>query len=86
MIKVVLYFQDHHVSLMDMHKLMTANNCNRIVLKLTNSTKSVAENTIVDGAQELNVLKKNNIVLNSIHDNSVNGIDVLVSSDDTWQR
>ena len=54
------------VLLIDMPKPMTANNYNRFVLKLTNSAKSVAENTMIDAAQELKNLKNNNIVLNSI--------------------
>ena len=73
------------VSLMVMHKQKTANNYNKIVLKLTNAVKSVAKNIMMDAAQELKDLK-NNIVLNSIPDYLANLIDVAVSFDGTWQR
>ena len=69
-----------------MPKLMTANNYNRIVLKLTNAAKFVAENTMMDAAQELKDLKNNNIVLNSIPNHLADVIDVAVSCDGTWQR
>ena len=44
-----------------MPRPMIANNCNKIVLKLTNAVKSAAENTMMDAAQELKDLKSNNI-------------------------
>ena len=72
------------VLLMDMPKLMTANNYNRIILKLPNATK--AENTMMDTAQKLKDLKNNNIVLNSISDHLTNVIDAAVLCDGTWQR
>ncbi|XP_065660932.1 uncharacterized protein LOC136084596 [Hydra vulgaris] len=73
------------VSLMDMPKPMTANNYNKIVIKLTNAVKSVAEDTMMDAAQELKDLKSN-LVLNSIPDHVPNIVDVAVSCDGTWQR
>ena len=36
---------------------MTANNYNKIVIKLTNAVESVAEDTMMDAAQELKDLK-----------------------------
>ena len=72
------------VLLMDMPKLMTANNYNRTILKLTNATK--AKNTLMDAAQKLKDLKNNNIVLNSIFDHLSNVIDSAVLCDDTWQQ
>nr|XP_047127825.1 uncharacterized protein LOC124808661 [Hydra vulgaris] len=73
------------VSLMDMPKPMTAYNYNKIVIKLTNAVKSVAEDTMMDAAQELKDLKSN-FILNSIPDHVLNVIDVAVSCDGTWQR
>ena len=70
---------------MDMPKSMTANNYNKIVIKLTNSVKSVAEDTMMDAAHELKDLKSN-LVLNSPPDHVPNVIDVAVSCDGTWQR
>ena len=74
------------VSLMDLPKPMTFNNYNKIVLNLTIAAKSVAENTIIDAAQELKDLKSNHLVLNSIPDHLPDVTDVAVSCDGTWQR
>jgi len=74
------------VSLMDMPKPMTINNYNKIVSKLTNAVKCVAEDTMMDAAQELKDLKNDHSVLNSINDRLLNVIDVAVSCDGTWQR
>lgn len=74
------------VKLMDMPKPMTINNYNKIVLKLTNAVKCVAEVTMMDAAQELKGLKNDHFVLNSITDRLLNPIDVALSCDGTWQR
>ena len=63
------------VSLMDMPKPMTANNYDKIVNKLTDAAKYVAEETMKDACEELR-----------LNTNAGDILDTAVSCDGTWQR
>ena len=61
--------------LMNMPKPMTRNNYDKLVVKIASVTKTVAENTMSDAADELKNLAKDNQV-----------VDTTVSCDGTWQK
>ena len=65
-------------SLMNMPKLMTANNYDKIVNVLSAAAKSTAEEVMLEACQELHELEKTN--------NADDVLDVAVSCDGTWQR